>query len=157
MARACCASSSTTSSSRSCPEAASSARISAGQCISSSQLSALSFQLFESGDAGERLEEVFPDASLAAKGPAAGDRDAVIAPAPLAGLLDPASFEQPFLFHSIQRRVGGGDGEADRAARPLIDPAREVVSVPLAFGQQRQDQQLGAAPLQLARKRIDAH
>ena len=62
-----------------------------------------------------------------------------------------------FVLHAIQRGVERRGVKGDRAARPLIDQPGELVAVAIALLEQRQNQQLGAAALQLARERIDAH
>src|SRR5439155_24908006 len=139
---ACAFSSSMMSSPGSCPPAAKDARRSD----------------FHSGmtdpcHAVEGQEERFPDGPLLEEHLATGGGEPVIAAAPLAGAFYPAAFDQPLVFEAIERGVQRRGVKSDRAARPFVDQAADVVTVALALVEQCQDEHLRAAPLQLTLER----
>src|SRR5687767_8930391 len=113
--------------------------------------------MFDPHDAIERLREALPDRSLAHKHAATPRRQPVISPPPLPGLLHPTAFDQAFRFESIERWVERGDMKHDRAVGSLVDLLADVVAVPLAFIEQREDEQFRTAALQLPLQHRGAH
>src|SRR5712691_2123329 len=81
---------------------------------------------------------------------AAGVGEPVIAAAALARPLDPASRHPAALLQPVQQRVQRSDVELDHPLAAPLDLLADVVSVPWPPLQQRQDEQLGAALLELA-------
>ena len=63
----------------------------------------------------------------------------------LAGLLDPAAFDQRALFEAIERGIKRRHREPHRAAGPDLDLASDLVAVVIGFVDQRQDEEIGAA------------
>ena len=57
---------------------------------------------------------------------------ALTAPA-LTGALDPAAFDQPFVFEAIERRIQRRDVKTDGSLRSLADQPREIVAVALSL------------------------
>src|SRR5262249_27440670 len=74
----------------------------------------------------------------------------VEAPAPLPGALQPAAADEPPALETAEHRVERGDPETELAARARFDALADVVPVPRPCLEQGQDQELGAALLQLA-------
>src|SRR5262249_958249 len=102
-----------------------------------------------SGHAVDGGDEVVPDAlPLLEDGTALG-REAVVAAAALARLLDPAALDEAALLEAIEERVEGGDVEAEDAVGALLDLLVDLVAVAGAAGEEREDQQLRAAFLEL--------
>ena len=108
-------------------------------------------------DAIERHEEGLPDVALAGEHFLPGGGETVVAPAPLAGALHPAAFDEALVFEPIQRGIERRDVEADGAVGSFGDQPADLVSVPLALFEQGKDQHFRAAPLQLAFKEHRAH
>ena len=90
--------------------------------------------------------------SASTRRPAGGD--AVVALAPLPGLLDPAPLDQPAGFHPVEQRIERGGVKGQDAVRPLLDQLGDLVAVARALLEQRQDQHLGAALLQRRVSRV---
>ena len=104
----------------------------------------------DAGDAVERREERAPAAALRVEDLAAGGGQAVEAPAPHAGLFDPASLDQPAALEPIERRVERSDVEGNGALGSVANQLGDLVAVAVALLEQRQDQGFGAAFAQLA-------
>lgn len=107
--------------------------------------------MLEAGDPIERREERAPDPTLAGEYLPSGRRQPVKSPAPGAGTLDPAAFDQALVLQPVQNRIKGGDMKVNSALGAFLDEAADLVAVPLPFLEQRQDQQFRAATLQLSR------
>src|SRR6476620_12553964 len=88
----------------------------------------------------DRLREVLPDGSLPHKRSVAAGRQTVIAAPALAGLLDPAAFDQPFSFQSVKRRIKRGDVKGDRPGGAFFNLFPDVVSVALTIFEQCEDE-----------------
>ena len=110
------------------------------------------FQLRMSGlrDTVHRRDEPLPSRSLACEHPSSGGGDAVIASPPLTGLFDPAARDPATLLESIEQRIQRRDPESDRSLGLLLDDLADFVSMTRAMFDERQNQQLGTAFLQLA-------
>src|SRR5438552_49311 len=141
----CCDSSSTISASR----AASSRRGSSRR-----RISALQSGMLHPRDAIDGRHELLPATAVREQQPFAFGGDAVIAAAPLPGLLDPAALDERAAFHAIEQRVERRDVESKDAARSRLDELGELVSVPRLMLEERQRQQLRAPFLHLA---LDGH
>src|SRR5262245_59924277 len=96
------------------------------------------------------LDERPPRVALRCQDVRTGGREAVVAPAALPGLLDPAALDPAAFFEAIQQRIKGCDTERDGTARLRLDQLAQLVAVPRLRLQQREDQQLGASLLELA-------
>src|SRR5262245_42146418 len=106
--------------------------------------------MFHSRNAADRLHEFAPRVALGGKHVGAERRQPAIAAPPLAGLVDPAPEDPAALLESIEQRIEGGDAEFQDAARSRLDELAEVVAVTRLVLEQRQNQELGAALLELA-------
>src|SRR5262245_46804257 len=106
----------------------------------------------ESGDAIEREEELLPDRAFAGEALVAGGRQAVVAAAPLAGLLDPSPLQESVVLEAVEGRVERGDVVAERPLRSLDDQASDLVAVAGPLFDERQDQEVGGALLLFLRK-----
>src|SRR5262249_47449083 len=95
-------------------------------------------------------DEGLPGAALPRQHLLAGAGDPVVAPAPLPGLLDPFALQPAALLETVEERVQRGDVEADHAAGAGGDELRDLVAVARAGLDEREDEQLGAALLQLS-------
>src|SRR5260221_13206218 len=117
---------------------------------------------FQSGmadarDAIERDEKGLPDAALAGEDLSSWWREPVISATALAGALHPPPFDEALVFEAIQRGIQGGDVEVDGAVGPLGNEPADLIAVALALFEEREDEQLGAAPFQLALEKRRAH
>src|SRR5262245_110722 len=74
----------------------------------------------------------------------------MIAPPPLAGFFHPPTFDPAAIFQSIEQRVERGGVEFQHAVRSLLDQFADFVAVAWADLQERENEQFGAALLQLA-------
>src|SRR5882762_626207 len=110
---------------------------------------------FQSGMFGLRdlvngVDELAPVVTLCGEHvPAFGGQAVEAAPA-LARLLDPLARDPPALLEAIEEGIEGGDLELEAAAGACLDQLADLVAVARARLDERQDQQLGAAFLQLA-------
>src|SRR5689334_23015170 len=95
-------------------------------------------------------DELFPGVFLGGQNARARVRQAVVTTPALTGLFDPAALNPAALFESIKERVKGGDAKDNRAAGTRFDELAQLVTVPRLRFEQRQNQQLGAALLELA-------
>src|SRR3954469_25967349 len=109
------------------------------------------------GDAVQRGVEALPHAALARERLPAGARQLVVAAAALPGPLDPAPFDQPAVLEAVQRRVERGDVEADGPLGTAGNQLADLVAMPLALFEQREDQELGAPPLQFVLEFVPRH
>src|SRR3989441_2627659 len=117
---------------------------------------------FQSGmanpsDAIQRQEERVPRRTLCRERFSARAREAVVAPTPLSRTLDPAPVDQALVFKAIERRVQRRGVKGDGAVRPFFDQLADFVAVALAFVEQRQNEDFGAPPLQLALEQSCRH
>src|SRR5688572_2336898 len=97
----------------------------------------------------DRFREVLPDRSLAHERAAPAGGEAIVAAPALPRLFDPASFDHALALEAIERRVKRSDVKLDQRVGALFDLLADVVAMALALFEQRQDQELGAAPLHL--------
>src|SRR5688500_1013399 len=93
-------------------------------------------------------EELAPAATLLRQDGVARRCDAVEAPAPDTGFLDPLSHDPSAALHPVEHRIEGCDVESEHAARSHVDQAGDVVAMAWRRLDDRQDHQLGAAALQ---------
>src|ERR1043165_8092077 len=110
--------------------------------------------MFHPRDAIDRLDKPPPGGPPRRKSVLARRSQPVITPTPLACLLHPAPLNPAALLQTVQQRVERRDVEAERAARTLLDQTADVVAVPRALLDQRQNQKLRAPLLQLARQNV---
>src|SRR5262245_58331120 len=99
--------------------------------------------MIEPGDTVDRGDEVLPPAALGREDLAPRGRQPVVAAAPLAGLLDPLAPDPAALLEPVQQRIEGRNAEAQRAAGAVLDQLADLVAMPRAGLDERQDQQLG--------------
>src|SRR6266545_999604 len=132
------------------PPARSSSYWSSRCCRSSSLTSSGQSAMLHPGDPADGQDEFTPRVALGGEDVGADWGQPVIAAPALPGLLNPAAQNPAALFQSIEQRVEGGDAEFQHAARSRLDQLAEVVAVSRLILEQREDQQLGAALLQLA-------
>src|SRR5262245_12270532 len=92
----------------------------------------------------QRLEKLAPDAAANAQDPAAGGGEPVVALAPLAGLLDPASRDPALLLELVEQRIKRRRLEMEPALRARLDDLGELVPVAIRAIEDRQHQKLGA-------------
>src|SRR4030095_6877825 len=109
------------------------------------------------GHPAQGLDEPNPGRSLTREGLSSVTRQTVIAPAALAGALNPAAFDQTAILEPVERWIEGRGIERDGAAGSDVGQPRDFVPVPVALIEQRQNQKFRAAPFELPRQRIDAH
>src|SRR5687767_10967297 len=106
--------------------------------------------MFASGDTAHGLHERRPRFPLLGKYPAPFSRHLVEPAAPLAGLFDPGALEPSALLEAIEQRIERIDVERQLAVGPCVDQLTQLVAVPGPRVEQRQDEQLRGASLQLA-------
>src|SRR3954471_1216825 len=106
--------------------------------------------MFRPRDPLNRLDELAPVIALRGQHLAAFRSQPIEAPAALARLLDPASRDPAALLEAVEQRVQRGHLELQPPAGSLLDQLADLVAMPRAGLDQRQDQQLGAAFLHLA-------
>src|SRR5262245_37447042 len=106
--------------------------------------------MFHSSDAADREDEFAPRVTLRRQDVGADRRQPVIAAPPLPGFLDPPPQDPAALLEAIEQGIERGDAEFQDAARSRLDELAEVVAVTRLILEQRQDQELGAAVLELA-------
>src|SRR5215213_2587863 len=106
--------------------------------------------MFDTRNAADRGDELAPATALRRQDLFARGGQAVIAPPPLARLLDPAPLDPAALLQAVEQRVERGDVEAQDAPRAPLDQVADVVAVPRLLFDQRENEQLGAPLLQLA-------
>src|SRR4029079_18764653 len=105
--------------------------------------------MFGSCDLLNRVDELAPVAPLRGEDLAPFDGQAVEAPPALAGFLDPPPGDPAALLEAVEQRIERRHLELEAAARALLDQLADFIAVPRPRLDQRQDQQLGAAFLQL--------
>src|ERR1044072_6117021 len=106
--------------------------------------------MVDSGNLADRQHEFAPGVALRGEDVGADGREAVVAPAALSRLLNPAAENPAALLESIQQRVERRDAKFQQAARSHLDQLAQVVAVPRLILEQRQDEELGAPLLELA-------
>src|SRR3954470_13509933 len=106
--------------------------------------------MFRPRDQLNRLDELAPVITLRGEHLAPFCRQAIKAPAALAGLLDPSSRDPAALLQPAEQWVERGHLELQPPAGSLVDQLADLVAMPRASLDQREDQQLGAAFLHLA-------
>src|SRR5262245_10563001 len=106
--------------------------------------------MFGSCDLADRLDERGPRLALPREHAASLSRDFVVAPSPLARLFHPRALDPRALFESVEQRVQRVDVEGELAARARLDQLAQLVAMSRAGVEQREDQQLRRAFLQLA-------
>src|SRR6186997_1046145 len=108
-------------------------------------------------DQVDRAHERRPTAALDGKHFAALRGQAVEPAAALAGTFGPASFNPAALLETVEEGIERRHGELERATGALLDQLADVVAVPRAVLDQRQNQQLGAAFLEFPGREPAAH
>src|SRR5215813_8614781 len=91
-----------------------------------------------------------PDAALRGQRLLAVFRQFVKTSPPLPGFLHPAAFDPAALFQPVKQEIKRGGVELQHAVRARLDQLADLVTMARAGLQQRQDEQFGAALLQLA-------
>src|SRR5688572_10939266 len=76
--------------------------------------------------------------------------DVVEAAAPLVGLFDPGALDPSTLLEAIEQGIEGINVECQLATRPRVNQPAQVVAVPGARVEQREDEQFSRSALQLA-------
>ena len=109
--------------------------------------------VFHAGHLAEYPDETCPVLALCGQDFAAGLGDPVVAPAPLPGLFDPAAGDPAAGFHAVQRRVQRGQREREHAVGSELDLPADLVAVEAVVFDEREDQELGGAPLGLVKCR----
>src|SRR5262245_50797547 len=109
----------------------------------------------QGGDAVDGGNEVAPAAALGGEHFAALGGEAIEAAPALAGLLDPGAANPAALVEAVEERIERGDVEAERALGAGLDEAGDLVAVAGAGVDEREDEQLGAALLELAVGGVD--
>jgi hypothetical protein len=112
--------------------------------------------MFISRDAPHSLYECGPRLLLLRKDTSAFSRDVVEAAAPLVWLFDPGSLDPSTLFEPIEQGIQGIDVERELAAGPCVDQLTQFVAVAGARVEERENQKLRGASLQLAIQRPGA-
>src|SRR5258706_16145394 len=106
--------------------------------------------MFGSGYAIDRGHERFPCVALCGEHLPACRSQLVITSPPLSGLLHPAALDPAAFLEPVEQRVERCNVKTQGAFRARLDKFADLVAVPGPDLDQRQDQQLGAALLQLA-------
>src|SRR5215469_1222267 len=101
------------------------------------------------GNAIHRLDERVPAASLGGQDFLPWRGKAVVAAPPLSCLFHPSALNPAALLQAIEQRVERGHVKAQRASRAPFNQFTDLVAVPRPSLQQRENQELGAALLQL--------
>src|SRR5262249_76098 len=108
---------------------------------------------FASDDAADGRDERLPARALLgedlAPGRGPGGGEAVVAAAPLTGLLDPGPGQPAAALQAVEQRVQRGDGVRDDAVRAALDELPDLVPVAPPVLEEREDEQLAAALLEL--------
>src|SRR5687767_11059469 len=113
--------------------------------------------MFASGHAVDCRDERSPPFLLRRQHLPAGGRDPIEAPPARAGLLHPPPVNPSAFFQAVEERIERSGVKLEFPARPQLDQLRDVVPVPGLVLHQRQNQQLGAAFLELTTTRWDWH
>src|SRR5262249_4096258 len=95
------------------------------------------------------VAELFPGTLLAAQELASFGGQAIKAAPPVAGLLDPAAADEAARLEPDEHGVQRADAEREPPAGSSFDALPDFVTVPGARIEQREDEQLGAAFLEL--------
>src|SRR5687768_5021397 len=106
--------------------------------------------MLASGDESHGLDERLPGLQLRGEHPAPLGRHGVEPAAPLARLLDPAALDPATLLEAVEQRVQRVDVERQVAAGARVDELAQLVAVAGPGVEQREDEQLRRASLQLA-------
>src|SRR5688572_5533175 len=101
-------------------------------------------------DEPDRLDEALPRLALARERapPVGGER--VEAAPPLPRLLDPAPLQPATLLEAVEQWVQRGDVELEQPLRPRLDELADLVTVTRTVLDDREDDQLRGAFLELA-------
>src|SRR5688572_20593880 len=113
---------------------------------------------FVSRHASYRLDECRPGLPLLGEEALSLRRQLVEPAAAFVGLLDPGALDPAALFEAIEQGVEGVDVELQLTARPGLDQLAQVVAVPRARVEQREDEQLRRSAFQFTveRPRVDS-
>src|SRR4029453_1588816 len=95
-----------------------------------------------------RVNEGLPRLTLLGQLPAPFRGEPVKTSPPLARLLDPAALDPPPVFKAEERRVECGEREGQPPPRSCLDQFADLVAVPGASLEQREDEHLATAFLQ---------
>src|SRR5215207_4121511 len=113
--------------------------------------------MFRVRDAADGLDELAPGVALRGEYFLPFGRQLVVAAAALPGLLHPAPLNPAPALQTVEQRVERRDVEAQHAARALLDEVADVVAVARLVLDEREDEQLSAPLLQLARENVRAY
>src|SRR4051812_27695803 len=105
--------------------------------------------MFGSRNLFDRVDELAPIVPLCRQDVAPLRGQAVETAAPFARLLDPLAGDPAALLEAVEQRIERGDLELQPPAGSLFDQLADLVAMPRPRLDQRQDQQLGAALLEL--------
>src|SRR5262245_10811018 len=94
--------------------------------------------------------EFTPRPALRFEDAGARGREAVVAAAALAGLLDPAAVNPAAFFETVEQRIERRDAELEHAAGAQLDQLAEVITMPRLVFNEGEDQEFGAPLFQLA-------
>src|SRR5688572_29644510 len=106
--------------------------------------------MLASDDLADGADERVPAAAVLGERLLSCRGDPVDAAAPLARLLRPAALNPAALLQLVEQRIERGGVKRDCAARSLLDQGGDVVAVPRAHFDERQDEEFGAPLLELA-------
>src|SRR5687768_12529525 len=109
--------------------------------------------MFASRDAADGLDECLPRLQLLGEHAATLGGDLVEASAPFVGLFDPGAPDPATLLQAIEQWIQGIDVERQLSVGSRVDQLAELVAVPGARLEQREDQQLRGSSLQLTVER----
>src|SRR5262249_34713680 len=114
-------------------------------------------RILHPGEIPNQREELPPLLTLRLEHLSALRGDLVVAPPPLARLLDPAPLNPLAFFELVERGVERGEVERERAARSLFDQLRELVAMEGLVFEEREHDQLGRALLGFTDRAAEFH
>jgi len=103
----------------------------------------------DSSNVVESGEKVLPCAALLDQDLMSGGCDLIETAAPLSGLLNPATLDQRAFFEAVKKRVERGNVKLEHAVRAGFDELGNLVPMASAFFDERENEHLSAAALQL--------
>jgi hypothetical protein len=109
--------------------------------------------MFVSRNAPHGLHKGGPRFPLLREDAPAFRRDLVKPTASLVGLFDPCPLDPPTLLEAVEQRIERIDMERQLPTGPRVDQLTQLVAVSGPRVEERQDEQLGGAALQLAVER----
>src|SRR5688572_13577054 len=113
--------------------------------------------MLPSDDLADGADEGVPAAALLGQRLLAFACDLVDAAAPFARLFRPAPLNPAALLQLVEQRIQGRGVKRDRATGSLLDQRGDVIAVPRAHFDERQDEKFSAALFELARVFDESH